>query len=226
MITALLIWLFKKYGRPFIQNNNLSILTVIPYIKCTVIVLVLLLTGFKVTAQDQTLNYKVIHNGSTVGHMQLQQRKNGDDTFLKIASEVKMRFIFGIQVNVEEESHYRDGKLICSHVHRVVNGKEKANKYTKASGDTYQLIDDNKTGSFNQKQIGYNLSMMYLKEPVGISQIYSDNFQQYVQIKQVGGHIYRIDLPDGNYNFYTYDNGICNKVEIHHSFYKIQIQLA
>lgn len=226
MIPALIIWLFKKYGKPFIQKNNNSILTLLPYIKYTVMILVLLLTGFKVTAQDQTLNYNVLHNGSTVGHMQLQQRKNGDDTFLKIASEVKMRFIFGIKVNVDEESYFHDGKLISSHVHRMVNGKEKANKYTKVSGDTYQLIDNDKTGSLNQKQIEYNLGMMYLKEPVGISQIYSDNFQQYVQIKQVGGHIYRIDLPDGNYNFYTYSNGICNKVEIHHSFYKIQIQLA
>lgn len=226
MIPALIIWLFKKYGKPFIQKNNNSILTLLPYIKYTVMILVLLLTGFKVIAQDQTLNYNVLHNGSTVGHMQLQQRKNGDDTFLKIASEVKMRFIFGIKVNVDEESYFHDGKLISSHVHRMVNGKEKANKYTKVSGDTYQLIDNDKTGSLNQKQIEYNLGMMYLKEPVGISQIYSDNFQQYVQIKQVGGHIYRIDLPDGNYNFYTYSNGICNKVEIHHSFYKIQIQLA
>jgi hypothetical protein len=137
-----------------------------------------------------------------------------------------MRFIFGIKVNVEEESHYHSGKLIYSRVYRTVNGKQKANKYTKASGDTYQLIDDNKTGSLNQKQIDYNLGMMYLKEPVGISQIYSDNFQQYVQIKQTDSHTYRIDLPDGNYNFYTYTNGICNKVEVHHSFYKIQIQLA
>lgn len=226
MIPALIIWLYKKYGKPFLQHHNINILSILPFIKYTVTTLLLLLTTYTVMAQDQTLNYNVLHNGSIVGHMQLQQRINGDEIFLKIASEVKTRFIFGVKVNVDEESHYCNGKLISSHVHRTVNGKEKANKYTKASGNGYQLIDDDKTGSFNQKQIGYNLCMMYLKEPVGLSQIYSDNFQQYVQIKQVDGHTYRIDLPDGNYNFYTYTNGICSKVELHHSFYKIQIQLA
>ena len=226
MIPALIIWLFKKYGKSSAQNTDISIFSIHPYIKYFTLILVLLLTGFKVTAQDQTFNYNILHNGSIVGHMQLQQRQNGDDIFLRIASEVKMRFIFGIQVNVEEESHYFDGKLVSSHVHRIVNGKEKANKYTKASGNIYQLIDDGKTVYFNHQPIKFNLGMMYLKEPVGISQTYSDNFQQYVPIKQLEGHTYRIDLPDGNYNFYTYANGICSMVEVHHSIYKIQIQLT
>jgi len=32
-------------------------------------------------------------------------------------------------------------------------------------------------------------------------------------------------LPDGNYNYYSFQNGICNKVEVHHTFYTIQITL-
>jgi hypothetical protein len=225
MIIALVIWLYKKYLGPFLQSSP-AILLIRPFIKHTIMILVLLLGGYKVMAQDQTLNYDVVHNGSTVGHMKLQQKKNGDDTFLKIASEVKMRFIFGVKVNVEEESHYHNGKLVSSHVYRLVNGKEKANKYTRSSGEGYLLIDDDRKGSFNQKEIAYNFGMIYLREPVGVSQIYSDNFQQYVQIKQVDAHSYRIDLPDGNYNFYSYTNGICSKVEVHHSFYKIQIRLT
>jgi hypothetical protein len=226
MIPALTIWLFKKYGRPFLNKHNITFTRVmVPVKKLSVTILFLAISSFAF-AQEQTLNYNVLHSGNTVGHMKLQQVKEGDDTFLKIASDVKMRFVFSIQVNIQEDSHYRNGKLLCSHVSRKVNGKQKADKLTKANGDSYLLTDDGKISSINQKQISNNLTMMYLQEPVGLSQIYSDNFQQFVQVKQVESHTYRINLPDGNYNFYTYTNGICSKVDIHHSLYTIQIQLV
>ncbi|SHM58449.1 hypothetical protein SAMN05216524_102598 [Mucilaginibacter sp. OK098] len=226
MIPALTIWLFKKYGRPFLNKHNITFSRVmVPVKKLSVTILFLAISSLAF-AQEQTLNYNVLHSGNTVGHMKLEQVKDGDDTFLKIASDVKMRFVFSIQVNIQEDSHYRNGKLLCSHVSRKVNGKQKADKLTKANGDSYQLTDDGKISSINQKQISNNLTMMYLQEPVGLSQIYSDNFQQFVQVKQVESHTYRINLPDGNYNFYTYTNGICSKVDIHHSLYTIQIQLV
>ncbi|ASU36249.1 DUF6134 family protein [Mucilaginibacter xinganensis] len=226
MIPALSIWLFKKYGRPFLNSRNISLSRLFaPLKKATVTILFLTLSSFAF-AQEQTYNYDVLHSGHSVGYMKLQQLKEGNDTFLKIVSDVTMRFIFSIRVNIREDAHYRDGKLLSSHVIRKVNGKQKADKFTKANGDQYQLTDDDKIGSINQKQIINNLTMMYLHEPVGLSQIYSDNFQQFVQIKQVEEHTYRINLPDGNYNYYTYTNGICSKVDIHHSLYTIQIQLT
>jgi len=225
MITALLILLFKKYGRPLIHKYNLAarIAPAVKRVSATVLFLIIWTMAF---AQDQTLNYNVLHGGRTVGHMKLEQRKDGDDVFLKIASDVKMRFLFSINVNIQEDAHYRNGKLMSSHVLRKVNGKQKADKITRACDGCYQLTDDGKVRSFDQKQINNNLTMMYLKEPVGLSQVYSDNFQQFVQVKQVDSHTYRINLPDGNYNFYTYSNGVCSKVDIHHSLYTIQIQLA
>jgi len=226
MITALLIWLFKKYGKPFFyQHKCFFNRFVIPAKRLSVTILFVAISSFAF-GQEQTLNYNVLHGGHTVGHMKFQQRKDGDDTFLKIASDVKMKFIFSIQVCIREDAHYSNGKLLSSHVLRMVNGKQKADKSTKATGENYQVSDNGKIGSINQKQINNNLTLMYLHEPIGLSQIYSDNFQQFVQVKQVESHTYRVNLPDGNYNYYTYTNGICSKVDIHHSLYTIQIQLA
>jgi len=226
MITALLIWLFKKYGRSFFyQHKSFFNQFIVPVKRLSVTILFVALSGLAF-GQEQTLNYNVLHSGHTVGHMKLQQRKDGCETFLKVASDVKMKFIFSIQVCIREDAHYSNGKLLSSHVSRMVNGKQKADKSTKATGESYQVSDNGKIGSINQKQINNNLTLMYLQEPVGLSQIYSDNFQQFVQLKQVDSHTYRVNLPDGNYNFYTYTNGICSRVDIHHSLYTIQIQLA
>jgi len=226
MITALLIWLFKKYGRPFLHRHKYRFNQLVAPVRRLSVTILFVALSSLAFGQEQTLNYNVLHSGRAVGHMKLQQRRDGGDTFLKVASDVKMKFIFSIQVCIREDAHYSNGKLLSSHVSRMVNGKQKADKSTKANGESYQLTDGGKVSSIDRKQINNNLTLMYLQEPVGLSQIYSDNFQQFVQVKQVDSHTYRVNLPDGNYNFYTYANGVCCKVDIHHSLYTIQIQLA
>ncbi|HVW95292.1 MAG TPA: DUF6134 family protein [Mucilaginibacter sp.] len=226
MIPALLIWLFKRYGKPFIAKHPLLFSRLALTAKKLSLTFILVAVGLLTYAQERTLNYKVLHNGHTVGRMQLLEHTEGNDTFLKVASDVNIRFIFSVKVNIREDSHYRDGTLVCSHVWRAVNGRQKADKYTRANGTNYQLTGDGETRSINRAEITNNLTLMYLEEPVGLSQIYSDNFQQFVPIKQTGSHTYRINLPDGNYNFYTYKDGVCSRVDIHHSLYTIQIQLT
>lgn len=226
MIPALLIWLFKKYLAPALQSRNIHPLHYIRPLKKAGVLLVFICFSGGLLAQEQTVKYNVLHSGKIVGHMDLYQKRNGDDLYLKMISEVKMRFIMSINVNINEESVFENGKLISSHVCRNVNGKEKANRQTKVAGDAYQTLAEGKSGRVDQKQISTNLMLLYCHEPADKAQIYSDNFQQFLQVKQVSQHVYRIDLPDGNYNFYSYTNGVCSKVDIHHSFYTIQIQLA
>lgn len=226
MIPALLIWLFKKYLAPALKDKHITPLTLIMPLKKAATLLALLYFSSGLMAQEQIVKYNVLHSGKVVGHMDLYQKREGDDLSLKMISQVKMRFIMSIQVDIHEESVFQKGKLISSSICRKVNGKEKANRQTRACGDCYQTLNDGKGGQLSQKQISQNLMLLYCREPDNNTQIYCDNFQQFLQIKQVSPHVYRIDLPDGNYNFYSYTNGVCSKVDIHHSLYTIQIQLA
>lgn len=224
MIIALVTWLFKKYAMPAISryrgNRALKI------VRNTVALIALMAINSIVLAQEQTVKYNVLHSGKVVGHLDLYQKRNGESLYLKMVSEVKMRFIFSIKVDCNEESTFENGRLMRSHVLRNVNGKEKANRQTTATGDSYQTLAEGKNGTVNQKDISSNLMLLYTHEPADNAQVYSDNFQQFLKVKQTGNHVYRIDLPDGNYNYYSYTNGICSKVDIHHSLYTIQIQLA
>ena|ERR1700754_2477087 len=227
MITALLIWLFKKYVVPALKKRNITLSVFADPLKKLATLLALICFSGTSLAQEQIVKYNVLHSGKVVGHMDLYQKREGDDLYLKMTSEVKMRFIMSIKVDIHEESVFQSGKLISSRVCRNVNGKEKANRQTKVCGDAYQTLAEGKSGpQVEQKHISQNMMLLYCHEPDDNAQIYSDNFQQFLQVKQVSEHVYRIDLPDGNYNFYSYTNGVCSKVDIHHSLYTIQIQLA
>ena len=227
MIPALLIWLFKKYIRPALQNKTFPTFNIFGPLKWAAMVVALLCLAVGALAQEQTVKYNVLHSGKVVGQMNLYQKRQGDELYLKMISEVKMRFIFSVKVEIQEESTFNNGKLMSSQVCRNVNGSEKCNRQTKAVASGYQTTAEGKCGkTVDQKQIAANLMLLYCHEPADRAQVYSDNFQQFLQVKQVSSHVYRIDLPDGNYNFYSYTNGVCSKVDIHHSLYTIQIQLA
>lgn len=220
MIPALIIWLARKY---FTRRPPAH------YIKLTIQKLLLPVAGtllvFSGAAQDVSHNYTIQYKGDDVGTMQLAMKRNGEDVFMKMTSNVLMRFIVSINVRSEEEAAFKNGVLVYSKARRSVNGKQKVNNETRAYGDIYKTVCDNKTGCIHQKQIDYNFLMLYMHEPVNIHTVYSDNFQQFLTIQKTGEHAYKVVLPDGNYNCYFFKDDICNKVEIHHSFYTIYMML-
>jgi len=218
---ALLFWFLQKITA--VESGKFSFLIISKQAKLVVLFFLFTINS---QAQEKTVNYNVLRNGTVIGQMQFSQKTNNDDVFLKISSEVKTRLIFGIDIKTEEGSHFKNGKLISSYVKRHVNGKEKANKSTQLIDSGYKTLAENKKGQIKQNYIDYNLMLLYSKEPVGENQVYSDSFQQFLVIKKTNTHSYRIVLPDGNYNDYHFLNGVCQKVELHHSLFTINIQIA
>jgi len=66
---------------------------------------------------------------------------------------------------------------------------------------------------------------LYYKEPVNINSIYSDNFQQYVDIKKVDTNKYRVSFPNGHCNYYSYAQGVCTRVDVEQPLFNLQFLL-
>ena len=227
MIPTLIIWLLRKYIKPPPTGETVSkhVARVFQgiYRRLTLSILLSLLV-FIISAQEP-LDYDITYKGDNVGSMRMFQKKSGTSVFIKMVSSVQMRFIFSIKILSEEESVFKDGKLVYSMIKRNVNGKENTNKLTKASGDIYQTSSGGRRNTNKDILIDYNLHLLYIYEPVNIKKVYSDNFQQFVPIQKIAAHQYKVPLPDGNYNYYSFENGICSKVEVHTTLYSIQIKL-
>lgn len=179
----------------------------------------------ELAAQEKTVKYNILQNDNIIGQMKFCQKKDSGNLYLSMISSAKSRFVFSIEVNTEERAHFRNGLLVSSTVQRHVNGKEKANKQTHFINNSYQLKSERKTSRLD-RPINYNLLLLYANEPSNLSQVYSDNYQQFLEIKQTSPHSYRIQLPDGNYNDYYFSDGICKEIILHHSFYTITMRLT
>ena len=187
--------------------------------------LVLLGIAISVQGQQIKLEYNIKRNGEVVGTINFMQGIEGNRTVLTMESEVNTRFIFNLKTNAKEVAIYDNGIMTWSSILRKQNGHIKVDKKTKATGNAYTVYKGTKTETLNNYPIRYNMLSVYISEPVNITKVYSDNFQQQIDIQKINDHHYKIKFPDGNYNEYYYTNGVCSKIEIHHSLYSATIEL-
>jgi len=107
-----------------------------------------------------------------------------------------------------------------------MNGNVKADKHTRYTGYGYEVQQADSKKELDINSVTYNMNCLYFQEPVGISQVYSDNFQQFVAIEKKPEGYYQIKFPDGNSNSYYYKDGICAVIHVDHTWYSADIVLT
>jgi hypothetical protein len=66
---------------------------------------------------------------------------------------------------------------------------------------------------------------LYGNSPGTDIKVYSNHFQQLLDLKKVAENTYRLTLPDGNSNYYHYKNGICTQVDVERALFTIHFVL-
>jgi hypothetical protein len=90
---------------------------------------------------------------------------------------------------------------------------------------SYQFSGKVNSGKPPDRPVENTVLSIYYNEPVHMHEVYSDNFQQYLPIHKTAVGKYRIDLPNGNSNFYIYQLGRLVRVEVEQPFYSLQFIL-
>ena len=180
------------------------------------------LNTFPVSAQKLNLDYKVVNNGNTIGWVKIQRINNGSASSIVLTSEVKRRIIFLLTVEEKQDAYFNAGGMINSSIYRKVNDNVKMDQQTIYKGNYYEIKNPKTSDRIVIQQVQYNLLSMYIKEPVNIEQVYSETFQRYLAIEPKGNSVYKLKLPDGNTNYYYYEYGICSKVVMEHTLFTIE----
>ena len=218
MIPLIIVWLIKYWKRVRSVSQTTA------FRKTIHIIFALAMLPKFISAQEKILRYNILHNGDIKGTMTIRHQVSENRIHLKIESEVKTRFLIRVTVQSIEEAIFENGILIYSSLCRIVNGEEKINQQMLWSGVAYKLNAKNKIIAVPAYPIRYSMLSLYYQEPVNVTKIYSDNFQQYVDVKKINQNTYQLSLPNGNVNYYHYMNGTCVRVDVN-QFYNLQFQL-
>ncbi len=177
------------------------------------------------SSQDVTLEYAIIRKGDQIGHMVVTKNTWHNETSIQLVTDISTRIIFSITAGGREEAVFENGIMIRSFLYRQFNGREKVNKRTREDGHKYLIQTSSSSESFTEFPINYSLLSLYILEPKNITRAYSDNFEQFVDIQKLGTGHYRVRFPDRNYSEFFYQDGVCDRVEIHHTLYSVTMEL-
>ena len=183
------------------------------------------INNYSVNAQERKLLYDIMKGDNVIGSITFIELSKDQKKFLSFTSNVKTRFILSYCDYASETAAFEDGVMVYSSFYQKTNGSEKANKTTIAAGKSYKLIDGKITKVIEHYPIRYNMLLLYNTVPENINQVYSDNFQKLLDIKKVADNKYRLALPDGNYNYYSYKNGVCTEVKIERTLVTVKFVL-
>jgi len=225
MIPVIIVMLMRRY-----QKNNpqqfLILKTKLSHaIKIMFLVGVAFLLVLVTRAQEKKLSYTVKRNGSTIGHMYVNEIKDGSSISLKLQSDIKTSFIISFSAKGIEEAQYDSGILVYSSVYQTLNGNEKLNKQIRYVNNSYIISDNGRQEKLHHTKIYYNLVCIYNHEPVTTAIVFSDKYQRFLPIQKIEGHHYRIRFPDGSANDYWFENGVCKKIEVDHKLYSATMEL-
>ncbi|MCU0392063.1 MAG: hypothetical protein MUE81_13165, partial [Thermoflexibacter sp.] len=126
-------------------------------------------------------------------------------------AETNIDFLFW-DIRSVIESKYRNHQLWSACAKEKVNGKDKDCTQTIWTDNAYQ-ITKNKAKSVSKELILYSVVMLYHHEPQQLSRIFAERHTKYCTIKEVTPHCYELTAPNGDKNYYSYENGICKEMQ-------------
>jgi len=178
---------------------------------------------------SQTNVYDVIVAGRTIGSLRVfdYDVKNQVETH-RIESDFKILFYKG---KFSTQTSYVQGQLVSAVSAHEVNGDLKEKTQTKSSVKSlYEILfsgedaEDKPRKEFNSP-INNTVTSLYYKEPINISQVYSERYGQMCSVKKISDGNYGVSLPDGKQGIYTYKNGLCREVKTDLAGFKLRIVL-
>jgi hypothetical protein len=219
MIPLIFVWLLWRYIKS--KKAEGKILT----LKMAFFLLASSWT-YSLSAQETVRNYTIYHNGSITGKLRLYENVQTNKVQIRIDSDVKLNVLIRINVQSLEEAIFENGILVSSTLRRIVNGHDKVNQQLLGKGHCYQLNDNSGAFMLPCYPIRASIVWLYHMEPVGLKEVFSDNFRKNVPVEKVDSCRYRVRFPNGHENFYTYQQGLCTKVEVHQALYNVEFVLT
>jgi len=86
----------------------------------------------------------------------------------------------------------------------------------------YKHPDD--TFSFFDADLRFTTAKLYFQEPLGVKKVYSERFLQYCTLEALGDHKYKLNLPSGKTNYYTYVDSALAEVFIDRTWFDLKFR--
>ncbi|MBK5279445.1 MAG: hypothetical protein JJE09_11345 [Bacteroidia bacterium] len=167
-------------------------------------------------AQKQEIIFDVIYKDEKVGALHAQETKVGSKSIKVLTIETNSTFFF-IPIYMESEvtAIQQDGVLIEGTAYRDASRKSSdvIATVTKIGFQLYQRERNGVNDQIKNKNLTFCVVDLYFKEPVGVTQVFSNMYSHMLQLKRIDTGKYKLITPNNNNSIYTYVDGKLVSIE-------------
>ncbi len=187
-----------------------------------VIALIVLLIS-SVAINAQTYKYEILAKNKKIGTIEGTITKKDNLTNVDIIALGEIDFILKEHIKYKLNSMYKDGELIFSSATIFLNNKTHFSSVVKKEDD-YYIIDKNEHKESFTDPIHYSGALLYFIEPKAFKRIFSEIDNVEKDIIKESKDTYKIINPaTKNASYFTYENGILETANIHHTYIDVRI---
>lgn len=153
----------------------------------------------------QTVNLDVIMKDKKIGEITASKTTKGKVANATLSSKVNVTMLFQVNVESTIASEYKDGKLVKTDAARVSNIKTENRKSSITwDGKQYNISKDGSEPTTQTGPAAVCVLDLYLKEPVGITQAFSELGGIYMPVTSLGDHRYQLKINDSKTDTWVY----------------------
>ena len=161
-------------------------------------------------AQNTTVTFDVIFDGKSIGTLTAVKEVTGTKVIKNLRSNTDAKVLM-LSVHVESEVQVKtEGEIMTSataYRHANRGAEDIQTTTTKGAGNTYDIVKNGEKIQLTHVGIKFCVTDLYFTEPLGITKVYSSTYGTFLNIAYVSKGVYKITLPDGKTNTFTYING-------------------
>ncbi len=179
---------------------------------------------FQLNSFGQKLCYDIyLNNDDIIGEVHVNQVQNGNTQNFEIFSAVNFKVLWKqYQRETHNSIYYQDGTLFKSFNSVFMNGElEDSSAIIKNNLYYKGFKTPNEHFDIKEKDLTFSMVKLYYHEPVGLTKVYSERYLDHCKIEIVEDHKYKIHLPGGKHNYYTYKDGVLTEAFIDRAWFNL-----
>lgn len=181
------------------------------------------LYSFGPASQTQTFKYDVIVYNRSIGTFTATRTDLNERSEYILESKISTRIFKQIDYEFTMHSAFENSILVKSDLKNMMNDKLKQSSTVRFDGSSYLIKTPDKTLKHNKDKVSYSSASIYFEEPVNRKFLFSENYGINLPIIKVDAHKYMVKVPNGDKNYYTYENGRVTVVEFDKSIINVKM---
>ena len=170
------------------------------------------------------LVYNIVRNNKIVGSVNVSSQLKENQLIIRTETFFIIRMVANFEAKAVTTNTFNGNTLMHATVLRTLNGNVKTDNEIQFKAGRYQVGKGKSKQPINHA-IMHTVCGLFLNEPVNISEVFSEVYLQYVQIRKVAPGVYETLLPDGGLMTYMYQSGVLTKVVAKTNYATFQYQL-